>query len=482
MPSIPEKKAGVSALNSVDLTNSILNEVSALSDGANYADLAPRAVKPGDTLPNGNIATMTDAVNSLRAIGNIMMEYQPFMNAFINVLVNRIAFVLIKSRLYENPLSMFKKGVIEYGETVEELFVQMCDPHQYDPDYEDGTPFKRENPNIAAAFHAMNFQKFYKQTVSHDDLRTAFLSYNGITDLVGKIIEQLYTSAYYDEFLVMKYMIARLALNGNIYPFTIPEPTAANARSVTTTMVSTARDLQFMHNQYNEAGVTTYTDPSKLYVLLTNKVSSVFDVEVLALSFNMSKAELIGRQIYIDSFSTWDTARLAKIFKDDIYTSYTPFTQAELTKLASIQALMVDESFFMIFDNFIKMTEIYNPEKLYWNYFLHKWSTFSASPFAQAVLFNTQTSAVTAVTVSTNVTTAVPGAQVQATATVSGTGFVSSRVDWTVGGNVSPATTINAQGILTIAKNETATSLTVKATSIDDNTKSGTASVAVTQS
>lgn len=53
----------------------------------------------------------------------------------------------------------------------------------------------------------MNYQKFYPTTVSNDQLRQAFLSWQGITDLIGRIIEQLYTGANYDEFLVMKYSL-----------------------------------------------------------------------------------------------------------------------------------------------------------------------------------------------------------------------------------------------------------------------------------
>lgn len=474
MPSRPQAAPQLDAMNSVDILNAVRTDA-----GANYADVVPQAIKPGDTLPNGDVATMEDSLRSLRGIGQILRTYQPLQNAFLTNIVNRIAFVIIKSRLYENPWSRFKKGYLEYGETIEELFVEMARPHQYNGEWEEGTPYKQEKPSVLARFHALNYQKFYKTTVNDDMLRTAFLSWEGITDLISKIISQLYTGTNYDEFLAMKYLIARLALDGEIGSITIPAVTASNARGVTTTMVSAARNLQFMNNRYNAAGVTTYTDPSKLWTIITTDTSSVFDVEVLALSFNMDKAELIGRQIAVDSFATWDTKRLDEIFKDDPYTIYTPFTAAEITKLQSIAALMVDEDWFMIYDNFTKMTEIYNPEKLYYNYWLHVWKTFSASPFANAILFTTQTTSITAVAVTSPVTTTTPGAQVGLTATVTGTGFVNNNVDWTVSGNTSKATSISTDGILTVAKDETASSLAVTATSIVDTSKKGSVTIAV---
>mgnify|MGYP000075391992 FL=1 len=69
--------------------------------------------------------------------------------------------------------------------------------------------FKREIPDVRAAFHILNYQKFYKATISNDQLRQAFLSWQGITDLIAKIVDSMYTGANYDEFLTMKYMLAR---------------------------------------------------------------------------------------------------------------------------------------------------------------------------------------------------------------------------------------------------------------------------------
>lgn len=472
MPTRPIKPNGLDQMNAVDIVNT------ALDNAGEFSQIVPRAVKPGDVLPNGKIASRQDSVMSLRAIGEVMMQYTPLQNAFLSNIVNRIAQVIITSRLYENPWNMFKKGLMEFGETVEEIFVEIAKPFQFDPETAEEKVFKRVIPDVRAAFHAMNYQKFYKVTVSNDQLRQAFLSWQGITDLISKIINTLYTGANYDEFLVMKYMIARMALNGNIYPVTIPEVTAENARSVTTQMVGYGSNFQFMSDKYNAAGVRTYTDPSYLYTILTTDISALFDVEVLALSFNMPKAELLGRQILVDGFGQIDTVRLGEIFADDPYTLYTPFTSDEITQLASIKALMVDESWFMIFDNLVNMTEIYNAEGLYWNYFYHVWKTFSTSPFANAVMFTTTENAATTVTVTPATPTLGKGTKTQMYASVSGTGFASQRVHWEVSGTETD-TTITPDGQLIIGKNETASSIIVKATSLQTPDVSGTTVVTI---
>jgi hypothetical protein len=67
------------------------------------------------------------------------------------------------------------------------------------------------------------------------------------------------------------------------------------------------------------------------------------------------------------------------------------------------------------------------------------------------------------------------------TAVVAGTNNPPQTVTWTVEGGLA-GTTISSAGVLTVAENETATTLTVRATSTVDTTVSGTASVTVTLS
>jgi hypothetical protein len=73
------------------------------------------------------------------------------------------------------------------------------------------------------------------------------------------------------------------------------------------------------------------------------------------------------------------------------------------------------------------------------------------------------------------------GGSQQFNATVTGTNNPSQAVTWTVEGKEAAGTTITPTGFLTIAAGETATTLTVRATSTVDTGKSGTATVTVTE-
>lgn len=87
-------------------------------------------------------------------------------------------------------------------------------------------------------------------------------------------------------------------------------------------------------------------------------------------------------------------------------------------------------------------------------------------------------STVSGVEVTPAATTAAPGETVAFSAKVTGENGPSQAVTWTVAGN-SDDKTIIADGILSVAAGETATELTVTAQSVEDPTKSGSATVMV---
>ena len=470
MPSIPEKKNLTAS--AADDVNTIRSEV-----GGTFADQVPAAINEGQVLSDGTVATREMALGTLRQIGDVITTFQPLANAFLSALVNRIGRVIINSKMYSNPWAGFKRGLLEYGETIEELFVNIVQAQDFNPETAENEVFKRKIPDVRSAFHTMNYQKFYKTTVSNDQLRQAFLSFEGISDLIGKITEALYTSANYDEYLVMKYMLCYAMEHGAFHPVTIAQPTAANSNSVVTTLKATSEKLQFLSADYNQAGVYNHTPKGDQYFIMTADFSSIVDVETLARAFNIDKVTLMGHTVIIDqfTFTTKETARLQEL----LGTQYTALTTS---LFADVPCVCVDRDFFMIFDNFQNMTEQYNGEGLYWNYWLHQWKTFSTSPFANAVIFTDETPAVSAVAVTPSALTMGKGTSTQFTATVTNAGFASTGVTWSISGQQSANTRIDGQGRLYIAQDESATTITVKATSVFNTGKSNTATVTVSAS
>lgn len=375
--------------------------------------------------------------DNLKEIGNILFTYDALRKEFLNGLVGRIARTLITNRMYRNPLAPLKSMMLEFGETVEEIFVDLIKGQDFNPGRAETNLLRRNLPDVHVTFHTRNSQRQYKFTISDVELRTAFLSYEGIESLIGKIVDAAYSSDNFDEFLIMKQMIAQAANNGALGILEVPAVTdEASGKQVMIALRELSYSLTFMNTNYNFAGVNTYSDISSQIFLTTPKIEATLGVEVLAYAFNLSQADYLARRIMVDNID-----------------------------IPNCIGVIMDVAWFKVFDNFINFTEVYNAEGLYWNYFLNHWSTFSYSPFDNAVALVTETTEPTALTIAPATVTSAPDTFVQFTPTWTGTGVFNKAIDYTVTGALSAETSITFNGQLYIGPDETAPTLTVTATS-----------------
>lgn len=439
--------------SSVDILNVIRNNAT-----QNYRDYVPLATKDAD---------------SIREIGTVIMDYPNLQNEFLSSLVNRIGRVIVTSKMYSNPWEMFKKGMLEFGESIEEIFVNIAKPFEYDPGVAESEVFKRVIPDVRSSFHVMNYKKFYKSTIQENDLRQAFLSWDGITDLISRIVDQMYTGANYDEFQTMKYMLAQKILKGQLYPVTIPEVTSSNMKSIVSQIKGISNKFEFMSESYNIAAVKNFSKKDDQFIIVNAQFDATMDVEVLASAFNMSKADFLGHRVLIDGFGDLDTARLHYLFEND--PNYNEVSSTEMEALNKIPAVLVDREWWMVFDNMEQFTEQYNGQGLYWNYFYHVWKTFSSSPFANNAMFIPAVPSVTSVTVTPSKGTVAKGSSLQLTANVTTQNFAPQTVTWS---SDNENVTVSETGIVSVGTTATGTAI-ITATSAYDTTKSGKATITV---
>lgn len=429
-----------------------------------YQDQVPKAI-------SGN-------QENLKIIGSVITQDALVRNEFLSALVNRIGFVTITNRIWENPWAVFNKGLVEYGQTVEEIYVDLAKPFSYDVEIAERNIFKRVIPDVRSAFHCMNWQKFFKVTVQEKDLKRAFLGWDGVSDLISKIIESMTTSLNYAVYQTMKYLIARTLLNGQGNAIEIPQVTSANMHEIVAKVRETSNNWTILNSKNNIAGVKNHTPKNEQYLIITNAFDAKMDVEILATAFNMDKTEFFGHRVLVDGFGDIDNDYLADLFKDadgNEDESYVPLTEAEKTALNTIPAIMVDERFFQIYQNMHEMTEAFNGEGIYWNYWLHEWMTFSVSPFSQRALFIPTTPAVSSVAVSpVSATLTAIGQTTPLTATVTVTGFAPQTVQWT--SDDEDVATVDAKGVVTAVGEGTCN---ITATSTFDSSKYNSAEITV---
>lgn len=418
------------------------------------------------------VPPITD-VKDLRAIGKIIMDMPALQNEFISSLVNRIAIVRITSKMFENPWTRFKKGFLEFGEVIEDVFVDLTKVYEFDPEDAEETLFKRVPPDVRAAFHVMNYTKFYKVTIERQRLAKAFLSATGMNDLITYIMTSIYTSASYDEFLTMKYMLGRNILNGRLYPIEIPTVVKANMSDIVSVVKATSNTIEFPERLYNPAHVFQHTDKSNQYLIINAKFDAMMDVNVLASAFNMDKASFMGQRVLVDSFGKLDNERLAILFKDD--PNYVPITAAEAEALDSIPLCLVDENFWMVFDNLNEFREVENGQGLYWNYVYHQWKTFSTCPYSNAILFVPTTPSITSVTVTPATATVAAGSNLSLTTEVVAVGYAPQEVTYTSGND---KVTITEGGVVQIDADATGTA-EITVASVFDPTKTDTVEITI---
>lgn len=400
---------------SVDVLNRIRSNAS-----VNYQTAVPIATADADTI---------------REIGNIIIDSPNLQNEFLHALIDRIGKVIIKQRMFTNPLSMFNKGEVRFGTTVEEIFVNLADAHQYDMNADEKDVFSIEPNDVKSAFHVLNSTVYYKRSITRTMLENAFLSIEGVSDMITALIDKIYTSYNFDQFLVFKYMIAKAALNGTVGVQSVAKVTdEASAKGLLKAVKVASNDFAILSKDFNTAGVYNSSDKEEQFLIISNKNDGCLQVDALAYMFGASFADNDAKKIRIDGFDKIDFERLNKVLGVD----QDPFTSDEILALGNIEAVLVDWSWFQVYYKLLETRYIENPASLNENTWLHAWNIYSQSPFENCLIFASGTNGVSAVTIdeatAPTVTHGVAGsATIDAAVTITGLApKLAEVVNWSV--------------------------------------------------
>lgn len=375
MPTTPQRVA-LSALNgrTVDIINTIRSNASAA-----YRDTVPAVHRDADG----------DALRlELLKVGESLRGYPAFANEFLSALMNRIGLVTVKSMNFYNEFKFLKKGELSFGETVEEVFVQIARVRALNPDKAAKWELQRNPGDVRAAFHVINWQTQYFTTIQHTELYKAFTTLDGVTDMIARLVGSLNGGLEVDDWFMFKYLVARGILNGSMKPVQVvtggdEQATAKNLAKVSRQM---SRMISNPSTEYNFEGVITSTPPERQVIILDAEAEANLDVEVLSHAFNMDRSQLNGRLIVVDSFSTFPADRYNEVTdgKDPLVPA---FTTAELAVLGNVRAVVVDADWFQVYDKTFNLGETVVASGMYTNYFLNVEKIFSISPFANALAF-----------------------------------------------------------------------------------------------
>ena len=433
---------------------------------------------------------------SINGIGKIIMKNVAYKNAFLNTL-NIIGLTVITRNHWENPWKKFTdKGTLSYGQQVREVITDIANVYDYNEYVEKPEDFlKTVVPNVLSYLHEINYQKFYKTTTSDEQMAMAF-EREDLFSLIDDIINSLYEGMEYDYYLVSKYMLARRILDGTVTAVQITNFANLTDRDVVAFIKGYSNDMTFRSPKFNPAGLRKATAFEDQFAIVSTKFDAKFTTNVLATSYFRSDAEMKANMELCDGFGTFDMPRLAEIFAkrdangnviaNEYVDGYVPLTDAEMTALQEIPVAIVGRDFFQMYryglDNMAegRQTEFFNPQTLRTNHWLHTWGVVSTSPFENALVFTTTAQAVSSVTVSPSTATVSKGQTLELSAVVVTTGFANKAVYWSVDADsYANGVRISDAGKLIVPSEATVESITVTATSIYDNTKTGTATITV---
>lgn len=421
--------------NNVDILNAIRNDAS-----QQFADAIPVA--------NGD---------NVREVGRLIMSDQNYTNEFIMSLINRIGRTIITSKSFNNPLKKYKMGLLEMGEVVQEIFVNAVEERVYSMYDAEKNVFKVAIPDIRACYYAIDSQKVYKATINESMLAQAFLSRNGLVDLVSKIMERMELQDEDYEFKVMQNCIKEAGAKGQLYPIVLSQaPTSeAGAKELVKNARAMYSKMKYPETKYNFAGVKTLSNADDIMLVIDSDMEAQLDVDVLAKAFNMEKTEFLGHLTVIPKMP-----------------------------IANCYAIMCDKNWWKVWDNKITTQSIYNTEGLYYNITFHHWATYHYSPFENAVIFTTDASAITSITIDPSAIDGAVDTTVNIPVAVVATGQASKAVvfEATSGSEYIAEMTSDGQSCQVKIRPDATIGQTIviKATSTFDETKTATCTITIT--
>ena len=315
-----------------------------------------------------NLVPVATADN-LQAVGNPILQYSSVRNEFLELLVNKIARPIERARRYKNPLALFKREGSPLTSDEEEIGVNPAEAESFNATSTD--LLAQHIPDVKVAYHRMNRQEKYPQTVQFAVMRSGFTSWGGFDNMVDMIVESLYNGNYIDEFKYTKQIIASTAITGAMAykVLSLPED-ETTAKAFVKSAKSVFNGFTFASTQYNNwnrlggsgNAYQSWSKPDEICLIMRSDISAEVDVEVLARAFNLDYAKFLGKVLLVDDFGEG---------ADDIF------------------AIMCDRKFPVIIDKLNIIEDFRNGSNLSTNYWLHVWQTYSTSPLKNACCFRT---------------------------------------------------------------------------------------------
>ena len=322
------------------------------------------------------VATQTN----LKKVTEAIMQYPANKNEFVDTLTNKVAQTKFMQKVYKNPYRFFKKGSLPYGESIESIFVDIIKGKSFNENFGDSEVSSligaEKVTNVKVEYYSENIRNKYKLTISDMQLRKAFMSAEGLQQLINKMMIAPLNSVEYDEFLVTKKLLGTIKMSEVVLTGYDSLTEDKQASKLTKTIKEYVSKMGFLSNKFNSQGVMTFSKPEEMVIFVTPETKANIDVELLSTAFNMEKAEVSGRMIEIDEFLMQVLAQSGENTSD---------TVGDTVVDTNTLAIIADENLIQMYDTLNETESFRNADKLITNTFVHRWSIAYGCGFANAL-------------------------------------------------------------------------------------------------
>lgn len=304
-------------------------------------------------------------------------SFSAHANQFIEALVNKIVYQKVDKMTFNNPFQRFEGYKVSFGDTIENIFVDL--PTGYTFDKDSTNPFEKFVSNVKTLYASINFEMQYPLTVQDSLLRRAVLREYGLMDLIANLIGSLGTRKSIDEYQAVVYMLN----NADIYAggfetldVSSEQTETGKYKAVTQKIIDVVTDFALPCKDNNKLGVLNSTPKNRALLVIKQELLNHINLDYLAGVFNLEKVDLIKNIIPVRSFqvvhpgdSTANPAVPASAVGEDL------------------DFVVLDTEGFDIHPALQDSGMIYNPRGKYTNHFTNDWMIIAYKYYFNARAF-----------------------------------------------------------------------------------------------
>lgn len=317
--------------------------------------------------------------SGIETISAPLLQYPNLMNEFINVLVQKIAYTQVETKIYRNPLRFLEGDSIPLGTIGEEIYINPAEGRDYDINDFSGL-LKKYESDIKVQYNKINLDEQYPVTIIRQELKKAFMSWQTLETFISNITTSLYNGAYISQFNRTKQLVTDAYRSNAVNIIEIEAPSTEEqadefliqARSLFLNYQSPSSE----YNAWHKVGgygreIITWSEKDDIVFLIRNDILSYLDVKALAKAFNIDSAKLMGRIVPINNFDIYNKKHV-KVFDG-----------------SNILGIMGDKSWFRIKEQDMYMEDFRNANNRSLQYYLNVIKMYQYSYFANATVFAT---------------------------------------------------------------------------------------------